>query len=328
MLGANKNITKIYLNIYSCITLYCIAALFEAAFLSLTIRTWDIQSLGTYLILVFALQLIACLKASYIWRIHRSPIGLAYTVVAITSGLMMYLTIEVFRMFVPISLISIHSLTIASIDALLSVALLCGIRIWLQVILKTEPFQLSSQIRHHFLFNTLNTTVCRIQENPRLAQDNLERLADLLRKILFLKIYISLEEELATVKCYLGIEKYRLGDRLRVNWLVDYHMKDVIKVPALILQPLVENAIYYGIEKVAGGGTIVISLCTTGDRLIIQVRNPTVNIRCSHLSYGNHIAQANIAHRLALIYGNNFTFKHEHSEMEYRATINIPSGEL
>ena len=325
--------TKIHPNVHSCIILFCIAALFETAFLGLAIQAWDIQSVVIYLALVLTLQFMACLKAICIWRIHRYPNKfLVYTVCAVITGSIMYLTVEAVaasaQVFDWTISLSLNSTAVALIDALLSIVLLYGIRSWLKVILKSEPLQLSSQIRHHFLFNTLNTTVCRIKENPELAQDNLERLADLFRKILFLKIYIGLEEELASVKCYLGIEKYRLGKRLRVSWLLNYQTNLKIEVPALILQPLVENAIYHGIEKIAGGGTIVISLCTIDSRLIIQVCNPISDIGYSNLPSGSYIAQANIERRLALVYGDDFSFKKEQCETEYRATIDIPIGGL
>ena len=233
----------------------------------------------------------------------------------------------------------LNSVAAAIIDGLLSLILLHGFRNWLKTILESEPLQLFNQIRHHFLFNTLNATVCRIQENPELAQVNLEKLASLLRNMLFLRTYISLEEELASVKCYLEIEKYRLEERLQVSWFVDRNTNVAIKVPAFILQPLVENAIYHGIENILGGGTVAISLYTVGSRLIIQVCNPIANSHTAHLPHSdsshssnlhrsNRVAQTNIERRLAFVYGNNFSFEREQRETEYRVTINIPKGGL
>ena len=316
-------------NMYSYIVLFCIVTLFETAFLGLTIPIWDTQSIIVYLILAFALQMAACIKAICIWYIHRHLTeSVVYIACAVISSLIMYLSIEISLNFLEIlsdsALISINSGVIALIDALLSVVLLYGLKAWFKIILKSEPLYLSSQIRHHFLFNTLNTTVCRIDENPRRAQVILVSLAELFRKILFLKAYISLEEELASVKCYLEIEKYRLGRRLQVNWLFNYNINDLIKLPALILQPLVENAIYHGIEKIVGGGTILISLRAVKDRFIIQVCNPIGDASYFDSSPGNNIAQANIERRLTLAYGDNFSFKQEQCETEYRVTINIP----
>ena len=323
-------------NIYTCIILFCTAALFETAFLGLAIQVRGTYNIVTYLSLAVVLQIAACIKAVCIWRIYRYSVkAVAYIGGAVIAALLMYSAMEAFVVLTAVIAPTISTGTmlpdygfIALTDALLSVVLLYGIQHWLKVMLKSEPLQLSSQIRHHFLFNTLNATVCRIKENPELAQANLERLANLFRKTLFSESYISLEEELASVKCYLEIEKYRLGERLQVDWFLDRKTNVAIKMPILILQPLVENAIYYGVEKVAGGGVVEISLCTVKNRLIIQVRNPICNIGSADLSRGNYIAQRNIECRLALAYGDNFSFKREQRETEYRATIDIPTGGL
>ena len=139
------------------------------------------------------------------------------------------------------------------------------------------------------------------------------------------------------MKCYLEIEKYRLEERLQISWFVDRNTNIAIKVPAFILQPLVENAIYHGIENIEGGGTVAISLYTVEDRLIMRVCNPIDNVRLSNLPCGdssrsnhsrsnNRVAQTNIKRRLALVYGDNFSFKKEQCETEYQVTINIPKG--
>ena len=344
MRGIKTNENTTYSNIHIFVVLFCIAALFETALLGLTIQDWSIPTIAVYSALVLMLQITACLKVLCIWHIHHhSPQVIVYISCAVITGLLTYSVVEAFieltTIFASIPLMQLNSIAVAMIDGLLSVVLLYGFKNWLKAMLKREPLQLFNQIRHHFLFNTLNTTVCRIQENPELAQVNLEKLASLLRKMLFLDTYISLEEELASVKCYLEIEKYRLEERLQVSWFLDRNTNVAIKVPAFILQPLVENAIYHGIENVVGGGTVAISLYTVGSRLVIQVCNPIDNARPSHsphrdslrsnnLRKSNRVAQANIERRLALVYGDDFSFKKEQCETEYQVTINIPKGGL
>ena len=333
MRGVETNKIELCPNAYLFIILFCITALFEAAFLSLAIPTWNAHNIVIYLGLIFVLQMVACLKAICIWCIYCYPIqSIVYISCVAITGLFTYLAIKVFvgltTVFISATAISLNPAAIALIDALLSVVLLYGLKNWLKEILKNEPLLLTSQIRHHFLFNTLNTTVCRIEENPRRAQDNIERLTDLFRNVLSLNTYISLEEELASVRCYLEIEKYRLEERLKVSWFLDRNTNVAVRVPALILQPLVENAIYHGVETIAGGGTIAISLCTVESRLIIQVCNPVSNTEYSDLLRGNRIAQTNIERRLALVYGEDFSFRKEQGETQYRATINIPKGGL
>ncbi len=344
MRGVKTNENKAYSNIHFLVALFCIVALFETAFLGLTIQDWSADNIAIYSALVLALQITAYLKAVCVWHINHQPLKvIVYISCVIITGLFTYSVVEAFivltTIFASAPLMHLNSVAVASIDGLMSLVLLHGFRNWLQTILKNEPLQLFNQIRHHFLFNTLNTTVCRIPENPELAQVNLEKLAILLRKMLFLKTYISLEEEIASVKCYLEIEKYRLEERLQVSWFVARNTNVAIKVPAFILQPLVENAIYHGIENILGGGTVVISLYTVGSRLIIQVCNPIANSRPSNLSRSdsshvnqphksNRVAQTNIERRLALAYADDFSFKREQREIEYRVTINIPKGGL
>ncbi len=344
MRGGKTNENKTYSNIHVIVGLFCIVALFETAFLGLTIQDWSVNNIVVYLALVLALQITACLKAVCVWYINRHPLQvIVYVSCVVITGLFTYSVVETFivltTIFASTPLMHLNSVAVASIDGLMSLVLLHGFRSWLKTILENEPLQLFNQIRHHFLFNTLNTTVCRIPENPELAQVNLEKLAILLRKMLFLKTYISLQEEVDSVKCYLEIEKYRLEERLQVSWFVDRNMNVAIKVPAFILQPLVENAIYHGIENILGGGTVAISLYTVGSRLIIQVCNPIANSRPSNLPHSdssrvnnsrksNRVAQTNIERRLALVYGNDFSFRREQCETEYRVTINIPKGGL
>ncbi len=344
MRGIKTNENKAYSNLHVFVALFCIAALFETAFLGLTIQDWSIHNIVIYSALVLVLQIMACLKAVCIWHIYRNPLPvIVYISGGVITGLFTYFAVEAFTVlttiFASAPLMQLNSVAVAMIDGLLSVVLMHGFRNWLSAMLKSEPLQLFNQIRHHFLFNTLNTTVCRIQENPELAQVNLEKFAILLRKMLFLNTYISLEEEIALVKCYLEIEKYRLEERLQVSWFLDRNTNISIKVPSFILQPLVENAIYHGIENILGGGIVAISLYTLGNRLIIQVCNPIDNSRPSDSPHSdslgsnnprqsNRVAQTNIERRLALVYGDDFSFKKEQCETEYRATINIPKGGL
>ena len=330
ILEVNNN--KTYPSKYVFIIIFCMAASFETAFLGLTIRDWSIHNIAIYLALTFALQIIACLKAVCIWYIHRRTTqSMAYISCAAISSLLTYAVVEAFTnlttVFVPTFSLSLSLVFFALTDGLLSMVLLYGIKSRLEMMLKNELLQLASQIRHHFLFNTLNTTVCRIEENPQRARVNIEKLACLLRKMLFLNTYISLKEELDAVQCYLEIEKYRLEERLRVRWFLERNIDVAIKVPAFILQPLVENAIYHGIENILGGGTVSVSLCIVEKRLIIQVRNPIAEARYLSLScHSNRMAQTNIERRLALVYGDNFSFERERYKTEYCVTINIPKG--
>lgn len=114
---------------------------------------------------------------------------------------------------------------------------------------------LQARIRPHFLFNTLNTGAALVHQQPDEAERLLLDLADLFRSALRGPRQIPLAEELALAHRYLEIEALRFGPRLRLGWNVADDLPD-ISVPSLSIQPLAENAIRHGIERLAGGGRV------------------------------------------------------------------------
>ncbi|MCM8594147.1 sensor histidine kinase [Accumulibacter sp.] len=159
---------------------------------------------------------------------------------------------------------------------------------------------LTARIRPHFLFNSLNAVVSLIRQDPRRAETALEELAELFRALMHdPRELISLADELALCRQYLDLEKLRLGERLGVEWQVE-DLPERVRVPPLIVQPLIENAVYHGIETLPSGGTIRISLHRHGDQLHVELSNPLV-ANAEH-QRGNHMALENIRERLALYY--------------------------
>jgi two-component system sensor histidine kinase AlgZ len=133
---------------------------------------------------------------------------------------------------------------------------------------------LQARIRPHFLFNSMNTIASLIRSRPGDAERAVEDLSDLFRAALGNESALStLGDELEIVRRYLDIEKLRLGERLRVDMDVDALPMD-LPVPSLLLQPLVENAIYHGIQQLPEGGTIALQGRIDGGRAIIQIANP------------------------------------------------------
>ncbi len=157
---------------------------------------------------------------------------------------------------------------------------------------------LTARIRPHFLFNSLNAVLSLIRSDPRRAESALEELADLFRVLMRdHRELLPLGDEIALCRQYLELEKLRLGDRLTVMWEVNDVPADV-KVPPLMLQPLLENAVYHGIEPSGEPGTVRIAFARRGDELHIDLANP-----CGGDSVkGNHMALANIRERLTLYY--------------------------
>jgi len=159
---------------------------------------------------------------------------------------------------------------------------------------------LQARIRPHFLFNSMNTIAALTRSNPAVAEEAVQDLADLFRANLSdARQRISLREEFDVAKVYQRIEQLRLGARLQVNWRVDSLPMDA-QLPSLILQPLLENAIYHGIERLPNGGQVDIEGSYDGVSIRLQVTNPLpVNERTAEHN-GNKLALDNIAQRLEL----------------------------
>ena len=181
---------------------------------------------------------------------------------------------------------------------------------------------LQARIRPHFLFNSMNTIASLTRSDPVLAEQAVQDLADLFRASLSDQHQtITLEEELEVARTYQRIEALRLGPRLQVSWDVDRLPTDA-RVPGLLLQPLIENAIYHGIEPRPEGGTVSVVGEVAGELITIVVRNPVAE-RGSERE-GNRVALANIRERLALLYGDNALVKSGRFDNEYIVTLRFP----
>ncbi|MCC7120485.1 MAG: histidine kinase [Gammaproteobacteria bacterium] len=160
---------------------------------------------------------------------------------------------------------------------------------------------LQARIRPHFLFNCMNTIASLTRSDAARAERAIEDLADLFRASLSdARHLVTLGSEIELVRRYLAIEGLRLGSRLAVEWATA-DLPDGARIPPLTLQPLVENAIYHGIEPSASGGLIRIDGRRDGERLTIEITNP-VGVDGGR-NGGNHIAQENVRQRLAAHFG-------------------------
>lgn len=138
---------------------------------------------------------------------------------------------------------------------------------------QAELAALQARVRPHFLFNTLNTGAALVHHRPDEAEHLLLDLADLFRAALGGPREVPLTEEIALIERYLEIESLRFRERLRVHWTRPEPMPDT-RVPVLSLQPLVENAIKHGIERLPGGGEIDIRIDSDGSGVVIVISNP------------------------------------------------------
>ncbi|MBI4006826.1 MAG: histidine kinase [Gammaproteobacteria bacterium] len=183
---------------------------------------------------------------------------------------------------------------------------------------------LQSRIRPHFLFNCMNTIASLTRSRPTLAEEAIEDLAEVLRVSLKeAKRLATLNEELSLCRHYLRIESHRLGDRLHTVWDID-RLPGNAQLPALTLQPLIENAIYHGIEPLQEGGTIHISGEYHENVLEIRIDNPLP--QQSHVDHheGNKFAQDNVQQRLSACFGNEARLHTHIADGRYHARITIP----
>ncbi len=184
---------------------------------------------------------------------------------------------------------------------------------------------LTARIRPHFLFNSMNTLAALIAIDAVRAEQVVEDLSELFRAALKAgEVDIPLEEEIALAQHYLRIEQLRLGERLRVEYdLVDLPAK--LKVPSLLLQPLVENAVYHGIQPLAAGGTVRLSVKVAAATVKITVENPfDVRLDKAASTAGNGIALANISARLRLAFGERANLQTHALDGRYVAILTLP----
>ena len=181
---------------------------------------------------------------------------------------------------------------------------------------------LQARIRPHFLYNSINAVLSLIRSEPRRAEEALEDMADLFRVLMAEnRSLVPIAAEVQLARQYLAIESIRLGERLRVAWKLDKMPADAL-VPPLVLQPLVENAVYHGIEPSEGGGEIEIDVRLAGGQLVISLQNPYP--AAGRQAPGNRMAILNIRERLQLHFDAEASMRSESTDGMYRVTIRVP----
>jgi two-component system, LytTR family, sensor histidine kinase AlgZ len=181
--------------------------------------------------------------------------------------------------------------------------------------------ELQSRIRPHFLFNTLNTALALVRLDPARAEGVLEDLAELFRVAISDSAEsVPLADEVALAQRYLAIEQIRFGDRLNVSWELEPEA-GAARVPPLLLQPLIENAVRHGIEPAAAGGSIRVRTRVKGGRVQLVIVN-TVSDAPSRP--GNGIALRNVRERLHLLHDVASQFDARRDGAVYRVQIAIP----
>ena len=262
----------------------------------------ELLALASYFELpLFASLALLCMLRRLIERLSYGS-GVAGVIVAAMAT-----TAAVYRLSLPLDSFAEtpYGLVRALFWAVLTTALLLfyfNVRARLQspALAEARLMALTARIRPHFLFNALNAVLGVIRSDPRRAEEALEELSDLFRVLMREnRDLVPLSDEIALARQYLDLERLRLGDRLQVNWDIESCPPDAL-VPPLMLQPLLENAVYHGIEPAEKPGEISIRFARRGDQLLIDLANPYGEGVSPHV--GSRMALDNIRERLMLFY--------------------------
>lgn len=185
---------------------------------------------------------------------------------------------------------------------------------------------LQARIRPHFLFNALNTIASLIRRQPQRAEEAVEDLADLFRHTLNnVEARLPFATEIEIACRYLDMEQLRLGERLKVEWNINAIPQDA-SLPALTLQPLLENAICHGIEPIKQGGTILVNGQRKGNKLTLAITNPlpSPNQNIQRKRQGLHIALDNTRQRMFAHFEEHGKLNIEEKHQQFIVEIIFP----
>ena len=181
--------------------------------------------------------------------------------------------------------------------------------------------ELQARIRPHFLFNTLNSAIALVRAEPAKAETLLEDLSDLFRHALMEQgEFVTLADEVALAERYLAIEQVRFGERLQVEWALDPGAS-AARLPPLLLQPLVENAVQHGVEPSPRGAALKISTQRRGSRVVIKVTN---TVPSGPGAPGNGLALDNVRDRLHLLHDVQGHFQAVLKDGVFQVRIQVP----
>ena len=184
--------------------------------------------------------------------------------------------------------------------------------------------ELQSRIRPHFLFNTLNSAIALVRQEPARAEGLLEDLSDLFRAALAEHDEsVTLAQEIELAKNYLSIEQVRFGERLHVQWQLDPAATHA-KLPPLLLQPLVENAVRHGVEPSPQGATMTISTQREGSKVVITISN-SLPVSMGKVTAGQGMALNNVRERLYLLHDLESSFQAGVKDAQYVVRMEIPA---
>ena len=180
---------------------------------------------------------------------------------------------------------------------------------------------LQARIRPHFLFNSMNSIASLISTDADAAENLVLDLSDLFRASMSNKLQVPLAEEISFGQRYLRIEQARLAGRLKVNWQLAKEC-DSVQLPALLLQPLLENAVYHGIQPISEGGEVGVLVEQVDSNCRIRITNPVPAV--GKTQQGNQMALPNIRYRIEAMYGGKAQFFAQQQGNEFIVELSVP----
>ena len=192
---------------------------------------------------------------------------------------------------------------------------------------EAELYKLRQQLQPHFLFNSLNSISALIVSDPSQARNMIHQLSDFLRTTLRKEEeqWVRMEEELQSLELYLEIEKVRFGHRLSTSIVKDENSLQMM-IPPMLLQPVVENAIKFGLYDTTDAVTIYISVQTENDALKVIVQNP-FDPETSGPRHGTGFGLNSVKRRLYLLFARTDLVETKAIDHVFTTTINIPRHE-
>jgi len=292
---------------------------------------WSRFGTTLWLVTWIALVTVALLCAARAW-LQRLPLAaLLTTVVLLLLAVTAISSVVAFSALLSVGWESnetaarfvLHNLAIALVVGLLGIWVfslhLANAR-QINAVAQAELSALHARIRPHFLFNSLNTVAELVHERPEAAEQAVLDLARVFRAALAADEQVTLAEEIELARRYLELEQWRLGERLVVDWQLPEKLPE-LHLPVLTLQPLVENAVRHSVERQQNVGPIRIE-CQPGRHSVgLVIENDRIPGEARH---GNGVALANIADRLALVFGESATLRAGPVDGRFRVKLVIP----
>jgi two-component system sensor histidine kinase AlgZ len=299
------------------------------ALVAAVLKSTSLAGLGAQIIELAALVeplLILTLVFLYVFNgvLARLPFAAgAVAVVALTLVLTTLLHAGA-RRYLPLELTSIERywLLVGLVTAMLLCYFDLRVRALSPAIAEARLQALQARIRPHFLFNSINAVLSLIRQEPKRAETALEDLAELYRVLMADNRELTpLSREVELCRQYLGIEQLRLGTRLQVEWHIDNMPADAM-IPPLVLQPLLENAVYHGVEPRTEASVISINIYATREEVHAVLRNPYAYDGDHHS--GNKMALGNIRERLQLHFDAEASLTTRVTDDTYQVHIVMP----